>query len=92
MYYVYVLYSKTLKKRYVGMCADLRKRVAEHNHGESIFTKGGKPWNLIYYQAFINKKDARKEELFLKSGKGRQRLDICLRESLVEISQTGEVA
>lgn len=80
-----------MKKRYIGTCADLRMRVAEHNRGESNFTKRGKPWKLLYYQAFINKKDAREEEFFLKSGKGRQRLDMCLKETMVEMSQTGGV-
>lgn len=71
-----------MKKRYIGMCSNLRNRFAEHNRGESNFTKGGIPWKLIYYEAYCNEKDAREEEIFLKSGKGRERLDICLKETI----------
>jgi len=78
MYYVYVLYSTTLKKRYVGLTNDLRRRFAEHNRGDSNFTNRGKPWKILYYEAFVNKKDAEREEIFLKMGKGRERLDIVL--------------
>lgn len=73
------------------MCTDLRSRFLEHNRGESSFTKGGVPWKLIYYEAFQNKKDARLEELFLKTGQGRKRLDVCLKETIWNILQSGGV-
>jgi len=41
------------------------------------------PWTLIYYEAFLSKKDARREELFLKTGKGRERLTYLL-ENILE--------
>jgi putative endonuclease len=78
MYYVYVLYSPTIKKRYIGITNDLRRRFAEHNRGSSNFTNRGKPWNLLYYEAFVDKNDAEREEIFLKMGKGRERLDKLL--------------
>ncbi|MFZ5948154.1 GIY-YIG nuclease family protein [Stygiobacter electus] len=43
MYYVYVLYSLSLNKRYVGSTSDLTNRISEHNSGKSKFTKGGIP-------------------------------------------------
>lgn len=67
-----------MKKRYVGSTNDLRRRFAEHNRGDSDFTNRGRPWKLLYYEAFIDKKDAEREEVFLKMGKGRERLDITL--------------
>ena len=73
------------------MCSDLRARFAEHNRGESNFTNRGKPWTMIYYQAFSNKKDARAEELFLKTGMGRQRLAVCLKETMGELNKDREV-
>lgn len=74
MYYVYVLFSTKLSRRYIGSTADLRKRLKEHNSGKSIFSAKGIPWRIIYYEAFLNKKDALKEEKFLKTGKGRERI------------------
>ncbi len=74
MFYVYILKSSVTKKLYKGSTQDLRKRFEEHNSGKVKSTKNGKPWSLIYYEAFISKTDARREELFLKTGKGRERI------------------
>jgi len=51
-----------------------KKRFTEHNQGKVTSTKSGCPWNIIYYEAFTNKTDALREELFLKSGKGKERI------------------
>ena len=75
MFTVYVLWSEKLQKRYVGSCEDLRIRIMQHNSGESKFTKGGIPWILIYTEEYQTKSDARKREIFLKSGIGRKWLD-----------------
>ncbi len=79
MYYVYVLYSKKVNKFYKGYSNDLKKRIFEHNNDKVRSTKFGKPWELIYYEAFIDKTDARREELFLKTGKGREKLKLKLK-------------
>lgn len=73
------------------MSADLCRRFEEHNRGESTFMKKGMPWKLIYYEAFVNKKDASVEELFLKTGQGRKRLSICLEETNKEVVASGGV-
>ena len=72
------------------MTHDLRNRFLEHNRGDSSFTNRGKPWILVYYEAYVSKMDAVEEEIFLKSGKGRERLNICLRQTLKRVN--GEVA
>jgi len=74
MYYVYILFSQSIRKRYIGSTSNLKERLKEHNSGKSNFSRKGPPWRLIYYEAFLNKKDALREETFLKSGKGRERL------------------
>ena len=70
-YYVYVIQSKKSKKWYTGYTADLRKRLREHNSGKSTYTKGRGPFEVIYYEAYRNKTDARSRELQFKSGPGR---------------------
>ena len=82
MYYVYILQSTLNHKLYKGITEDLRKRLLEHNEGKVKSTKSGKPWELIYYEALANKTNARREELFLKSGKGRERIQYLLKYSL----------
>ena len=75
MFYLYVLWSEKLSKRYVGYTSDLTKRLQEHNQGGSKFTKSGIPWKIIYSEEFSSKTDAIKREAFLKSGVGRKWLD-----------------
>lgn len=77
-YYVYILKSFTSGKLYKGSTTDLRRRLQEHNIGKVRSTKHDKPWRLIYYEAFLNKTAARREELFLKTGKGRERIKYLL--------------
>ena len=64
--------------RYKGSCNDLKKRIKDHNYGKVRSTKKNKPWKLIYYEGFEKKLDALREEKFLKSGKGRERLKYLL--------------
>ncbi|MBI2041854.1 MAG: GIY-YIG nuclease family protein [Candidatus Nealsonbacteria bacterium] len=78
MHYVYILKSQRNGKLYNGLTDDLKRRIKEHNSEKSEFTKNNGPWKLIYYEAFISREDARKEELFLKSGKGRERIKYLL--------------
>ena len=82
MYYVYILQSEKTGKLYKGSSEDLKRRLKEHNGGNVPSTKSGTPWELVYYAAFKNKTDARSEELFLKSGKGRERIQYLLRSTL----------
>jgi len=82
MYYVYVLQSNKSLKLYKGCSSNLKKRLDKHNAGGVKSTKGGVPWKLIYYQGFLSKSDALREEKFLKSGKGRDRIKLLLKNTL----------
>jgi putative endonuclease len=82
MYYVYILKSKKNSKLYKGFTNDLKRIIKEHNLGKSVFTKNNGPWSLIYYECFLSKIDAEKEELFLKSGKGKERIKFLLKDTL----------
>ena len=70
-YYAYVLRSKKDGKWYTGFTTDLRKRFKQHNNNENTYTKGRGPFELIYYEAYKNKTDARSREKQLKSGQGK---------------------
>jgi predicted GIY-YIG superfamily endonuclease len=46
--YVYLLESEsTAGRRYVGVTADLKQRLAEHNAGKSPYTSKYGPWRLV---------------------------------------------
>jgi putative endonuclease len=74
-YYIYVLWSERLKKRYVGSTENVEKRFEQHNKGRSHFTKRGVPWILLLQEEFSSKKEAIKRENFLKQGVGQKFLD-----------------
>ena len=78
MFYVYVLSSEKVDRLYKGLTSDLKRRLKEHNAGSVSATRGYLPWKLLYYEAFTSKLDAEREERFLKTGKGRERLKYLL--------------
>ncbi len=84
MHYVYIIYSEKLDKTYTGSTGDLRARFEQHKRGRSRYTKQVQDWVLVYYEAFINKTDSLREERFLKTGKGKERIEILLKHTLTE--------
>ena len=72
---VYVLWSEKLQKRYVGYSLNVPVRLRQHNTGSSAYTSRGIPWTLYYSERYSSNREARKRELFLKSGAGRLFLD-----------------
>ena len=83
MYYVYLLESKKDSSWYIGYSQDLRKRFESHNDGKNKATMYKRPWVLIYYEAYFIMKDAKKREVFLKSGSGRRFLKKQIAEYLL---------
>jgi len=72
---LYVIQSINKKYRYVGITNNTDKRFQQHNNGYNKNTKSYKPFKLIRTEKFKNYKEARKREIFLKSGVGRKFLD-----------------
>ena len=72
-YHVYVLFSQTFNKIYIGFSSDLESRLQSHN---VLATKGWtikfRPWKLVHSEKFQSKADAIKRERELKSAKGRE--------------------
>lgn len=81
-YYVYILFSDKDKKFYTGFTTDLKKRLQEHRLGKVTSTKMRRPFKLIHYEYFINKRDAKAREIFLKSGFGRSEMKKSLKNTL----------
>ncbi|MEK9178187.1 MAG: GIY-YIG nuclease family protein [Patescibacteria group bacterium] len=84
-YYVYVLYNKSKSFIYIGYSENLKPRVARHNFGKIKSTKFYLPLELIHYEAYRNKKDAKRRELYLKSNKGKTTLATMLKEYFAKI-------
>ncbi len=74
-YYVYVIKSIKDNIRYVGSTENIERRLKEHNLGKQRYTKGHRPWRLVYQEEFSSRSEAMKQERFYKSSTGRRRLD-----------------
>ncbi|MBL7737638.1 MAG: GIY-YIG nuclease family protein [Chitinophagaceae bacterium] len=73
MFTVYVLYSQTFKKIYIGCTSDLEERFKSHNElGTKGWTVRYRPWRIVHTELFENKSDALKREKQLKTAAGRR--------------------
>ncbi|EKD47060.1 MAG: hypothetical protein ACD_66C00239G0004 [uncultured bacterium] len=71
---IYILFSESKQCFYTGSSRseNAQIRLIAHNSGRVRSTKSGKPWILIYDESHADYHDARKRELFLKTGIGRK--------------------
>jgi len=71
MHYVYLIESlESAEHRYIGVTSDLKRRLQEHNSGQSPHTSQHMAWRLVAYLAFSSPGGAAKFETYLKSGSG----------------------
>jgi predicted GIY-YIG superfamily endonuclease len=71
LHYVYLIESIAFpRERYVGLSADLKTRLIDHNAGKSAHTSKFKPWRLVTYLAFSDRTKAEEFERYIKSGSG----------------------
>jgi len=80
---VYVIQSKQDKSFYIGYTSNLKKRISEHNMGLNISTRKQKPWELIFFEAYLSEKDARRREKYLKTNQGSRALKRMIKEFLL---------
>ncbi len=73
MFTVYILYSPSFDKIYIGYTSDMENRLVSHNE---MATKGYtikyRPWKVAYTEEVSLKTDAIKREKQLKSAQGRK--------------------
>ena len=74
MFYTYILKSQKDKKLYIGYSSDLKNRFTQHQRGKVESTNHRRPLDLIFYEAFANKKDAQRREKYFKTSKGKSSL------------------
>jgi len=57
-------------KRYVGSTSNLRRRLAEHNDGQSPHTARYRPWQIVVAIYFADGRKAQAFDKYLKGGSG----------------------
>jgi putative endonuclease len=76
-YFVYVLWSPTGQRFYIGISENPTHRLEQHNAGISKWTAKFGPWRLVHMEPFVDYQGARKREIELKqqnSGEGFYKL------------------
>ncbi len=76
---VYALKSEEYNYIYVGQTLDVKQRIKRHNAGKEQTTKPYRPFYLIYQESFPTRMEARKREISLKSGYGKEFLKTLCR-------------
>lgn len=71
-YCVYVLQSKIDGRLYTGMTSNFQRRLRQHNSGKTRSTKSRVPFSVVYTEEVSSRAKARKREVYLKSGAGRE--------------------
>ncbi|MGA3187362.1 MAG: GIY-YIG nuclease family protein [Bryobacteraceae bacterium] len=77
--FLYVLESVPTGKHYLGIAADVEKRLHEHNTKNGGWTSAYKPWRLLGKEEYPDRAIASRRERFLKSRQG-----IAARRQLIE--------
>jgi len=72
MFVVYALKSIHRNYIYVGMTNDFNRRFNQHHRGNNKTTKPYSPFKVILQESFPTRIEARKREIYLKSGIGKE--------------------
>ena len=67
LFHTYILISQKDGIHYYGSTSNLDSRLKAHNSRNVKFTKGHRPWEIIYTEEFSSRSEAGKRELFFKS-------------------------
>ena len=72
-HFVYILYSRTIDKFYIGETPNIDERLKIHNTKElnTNYTKSGIPWEIYYSIEVTNRIVARKIETHIKKMKSK---------------------
>ncbi|MCB0550756.1 MAG: GIY-YIG nuclease family protein [Phaeodactylibacter sp.] len=80
MHYVYILYSPSADKFYVGQTPDIQTRLLFHNHlSENSFTSRFRPWQLRVCSNFDDESKVRK--FYFRRGEFCSRMRVPLFDS-----------
>ncbi|HTL81460.1 MAG TPA: GIY-YIG nuclease family protein [Bacteroidia bacterium] len=77
-YYVYILYSMSRDRYYVGQTENIENRLASHNAGRTPSTKNGIPWKLVFSEILPSRSEAMKREVEIKSKKRRAYIETLI--------------
>ncbi|MFC4097584.1 GIY-YIG nuclease family protein [Euzebyella saccharophila] len=82
IYSVYILYSESLDKYYVGHTGETIKiRLRKHLSDHSGFTAKVKDWKIVFTENFSTKAEAYQREMNIKKRKSRRYIESIIEQS-----------
>ncbi len=80
IYIVYILYSKTINRYYVGYTGDdIEERLRKHNTNHKGYTGKTDDWEIMYTESYTSKTEAMQRELKIKKRKSRKYIEELIR-------------
>jgi putative endonuclease len=85
-YFIYILYSSSSDKYYVGYTNDYKRRLEEHNSSlHNTYTSKHRPWKLAaVFECGESEGDAMKIEKFIKKQKSRRLIEKMINGDLLD--------
>ena len=77
-HYVYILYSTSRDRYYIGSATDIEERLNRHNAGATPSTKSGRPWKVVYTEEYSTKSETLKRESQIKRQKSRMYIEALI--------------
>jgi putative endonuclease len=74
-YTVYILYSVSLDRYYVGQTQNFEERFERHNRGRNKSTKSGIPWVVVHKEKMPDRSSAMSREKQIKNMGSRRYLE-----------------
>jgi len=74
-YFVYILFSDSLNRYYIGSTKDIVRRIEAHLWNHKGFTSKAKDWQLRYQEVFETKIEALTREKHIKRWKSRKMIE-----------------
>jgi putative endonuclease len=83
MHYLYILYSSSIDKYYVGETADFEERLQQHNNGfyKGSYTKRASDWEKVLLLEFDTINQAKRAEIFVKKMNSRKFIERLFEDS-----------
>ena len=76
---VYILYSQSLDRYYVGHTTDaIQSRLRKHLSNHDGFTAKAKDWEIVFIEYFDTKNEAYFRELAIKARKSRKYIELLI--------------
>jgi putative endonuclease len=70
-FFVYIVFSNTKDKFYIGFTSDIEERIIRHNQKSKGFTGNNNDWEIVYSEIFSEKSEALAREKQIKSWKSK---------------------